>query len=326
MNFLNLQYFLAVAQELNITKASQQLRISQQSLSNHILKLEKELGTQLFIRTPALSLTYAGRTLQKSASQMLDLKRQMVSEIEDISNNHRGELRIGISFTRGQTILPDILPRFKKTHPFVDISLMEQNSEALESALQHGLIDLMIEFTPIKLESAESIQIFKDRLFLIVPRSYMDELYGNKADDMRARFETDVDITAFKEYPFLMLKKGNKARSIMDEYFLRHGITPHILMETENTQTAFALAVQGMGIAVYPEMFLCSRHALSLPNLMSPPVDCFPLNDPLTVRMLAIAYDKNRYVTNVMRDFIDLSKEVFSRGFVPSDFGRGRTF
>ena len=76
MNFLHLKYFLMVAKELNITRAAERLYISQQSLSNHISNLEKELETKLFVRSPKLSLTYAGEQLVDTATQILDLQSQ----------------------------------------------------------------------------------------------------------------------------------------------------------------------------------------------------------------------------------------------------------
>ena len=63
MNFLHLKYFLMVAEELNITRAAERLYISQQSLSNHISNMERELDVKLFTRSPKLSLTYAGGLL-----------------------------------------------------------------------------------------------------------------------------------------------------------------------------------------------------------------------------------------------------------------------
>lgn len=89
MNFSNLQYFVTVADELNVTKAAEKLYISQQSLSNQIIKLENELGVKLFVRNPGLKLTYAGDRLYKSARHILDLHNQMLSEIEDIKDNKK---------------------------------------------------------------------------------------------------------------------------------------------------------------------------------------------------------------------------------------------
>src|SRR5699024_5857322 len=70
MNFLHLKYFLLVAEELNITRAAERLFISQQSLSNHISNMEKELDVKLFTRSPKLSLTYAGDLLVETATQI----------------------------------------------------------------------------------------------------------------------------------------------------------------------------------------------------------------------------------------------------------------
>ena len=67
MNFLNLHYFLVTAEEMSITRAAKRLFISQQALSAHISNLEKEYGVQLFDRSPAFSLTYAGKRFRRRA-------------------------------------------------------------------------------------------------------------------------------------------------------------------------------------------------------------------------------------------------------------------
>ena len=72
INFLNLEYFLVAAEELNFTKAARKLYISQQSLSNHIANLEKEFDVVLFNRTSPLTLTYAGQALQSRARALLE--------------------------------------------------------------------------------------------------------------------------------------------------------------------------------------------------------------------------------------------------------------
>lgn len=85
MNFLHLKYFLMVAEELNITRAAERLYISQQSLSNHISNMERELDVKLFTRSPKLSLTYAGGLLVETATQILDLYSQYQTKVGDIN-------------------------------------------------------------------------------------------------------------------------------------------------------------------------------------------------------------------------------------------------
>lgn len=306
MNFLSLEYFLAVAQDLSITKAAEKLFISQQSLSNSIIKLEKVLGVKLFNRSPSFSLTYAGSKLVVAATKIMDIRTQILNEIDDASKNHRGEIRIGISHTRGCSVLPEILPRFKETHPLVKISLVEANSEALEEKLNNGGIDLMFGFLPIMLDCVKIVELFHERMYLVVPKRLTDELFGDKSEFMRGKYSVSGDISAFKDCPMIMLKQGNRIRAMMDEVFAAYDITPNIVLETDNIETAFALAARGMGITVYPEMYLnVFRHGTE------PDVDLFPLADKSAVGTLAIGYSVKRYLSTAARDFIRLAEEIF---------------
>jgi len=308
MNFLSLEYFITVAEELNITKAAERHYISQQSLSNQIIKLEKELGVQLLNRTPSLSLTYAGSRFLRAATHITDVKKQILQEIDDINNNNRGEIKLGVSHTRGSAILPEILPIYNQKHPLIEISLVEANSETLESQLQHGMIDLMIGFAPITLEGIETIPLMTDRLFLVVPRKFMVQVFGDKTNFMRGKFSESADITPFKDCPFLLLKKRNRVRSLIDSYLKSKNMNPQILLETENVETAFALSVKGMGLTVYPEMFLNSLH-VNFSNESD--VDFFPLNNSSTVCNICLAYSSTRYQSKAVEDFIKTAQQVY---------------
>lgn len=312
MNFSNLKYFLVASEEMNITKAAQRLHISQQALSNHISKLEHELGTPLFERTPTLSLTYAGRRLVEASTQILDIQAQFLTEVDDINQNARGELTIGITHTRGQAILPLVLPEFMKSHPYIDVRIEEANAKDLEESLQHGFVDLVIGFTPFFTENANITELSPDRLFLAIPKHYMENLYGEAANEMRARYKKGVDIAIFKEMPFILLKKGDRIRTILDDYFKKRRISPKILLETSNIQTAFALALSGMGISIYPEMFMRGSTTLSSQSFhnTSDSVDLFPLESESTTETLAIAYNKERYLTTAAKDFIAMCHDV----------------
>ena len=130
MNFLHLKYFLLVAEELNITRAAERLYISQQSLSNHISNMERELDVKLFTRSPKLSLTHAGDLLVETATQILDLHSQYLAKVGDFNRDYMGVLRLGISHTCGLALLPEVLPKFQAEFPMVEFSLFEGKREA----------------------------------------------------------------------------------------------------------------------------------------------------------------------------------------------------
>lgn len=312
MNFSNLNYFLVAAEELNITRASHRLHISQQALSNHITKLEEEIGAQLFERTPSIALTYAGERLVETATQILDLHEQYLNEVKDLNGESKGELTIGITFTRGQALLPLLLPKYKKLYPNVNIRIEEANTVDLEDMLQRGSVDLILGFSPFHTPCAEVTEISSDGLFLAVPTPIMDSLFGDKVEEYRSEFAKEADIKAFKDAPFILLKKGDRIRTIIDSLFKKQQIVPHVLCESTNIQTAFALAKKGLGITVYPEMFLRGETTLSANMDVNQDMEYYPLRSNETTEHLAIAYNKDRYLRRSAKDFIELAKEELS--------------
>lgn len=309
MNFLNFHYFLVAAEELNITRAAERLYISQQSLSSHIIKLEKEYGVELFDRsTPHLTLTYAGTRLARLAVQILDLNKQISNEMNDINNNTKGKLTIGISHTRGRFILPDILPFYKTNYPGIELSLVEGNSNELEQKILHGQIDLIIGFSPIKLEEAETIEILSEKLFIIVPDIILKKQFSKDYEGLLEQLKSGTNVTILEKCPFLMLSKENRLRTIADEYLKKNGIKPNIILVAENIETLFALCIEGMGITFYPELFVKKINPL-ITSESAEKVHIIPLNDRSTDGKLVIGYHKGRYLSDASKKFISLVKE-----------------
>ena len=310
MNFQHLKYFLTVAEELNITRAAERLYISQQSLSNHIANLERELDVKLFTRSPKLSLTYAGGLLVDTATEMLDLHRQYLSKVGDINKQYVGALRVGISHTCGLALLPDVLPKFRLEFPQVEFSLSEGNSTQLEDELAHGRTDLIICFQPIIMEGVTTVPLTEQRLMMVAPRTFTGHLFGEQAEEVRKQFAQGADIRAFEAMPFVLIKRGNRTRSIVDQYFRRYYFKPQLILETENTVTTLAMAQAGVGVTICPELFL---RALPAPTAGSAGVDLFPLTDPSTYGRLVAGYREGRCLPNFGQRFVELTQEMLQK-------------
>ena len=307
MNFRNLQYFLRAAEEKNITRAAQKLYISQQSLSGHIAKLEEELGVVLFERGGELKLTYAGERLYLLAQRICSLEREILRETGEISDRRRGRLRLGISYTCGRAILPRLLPDFRADHPQVEISLMEGNHQKLNEWLASGEIDVLLGYSPIDVPGAEVYPLLQERLFLVCPKAVTARVFGEAAEEGRRSGWPDFDIRALRGCPFILLKSGNRIRTMFDAYLEKKDFMPEILLETENIETAFALAGQGMGITVYPELFLSSLHAEAE---QSPDIDLLPLPAGEATGTLAVAFLEKGYHAPAVLDFITLCRRM----------------
>ena len=247
INFLNLEYFLVAAEELNFTKAAKQLFISQQSLSNHISNMEKEFGVVLFNRTSPLTLTYAGQALKKRARQLLALKDETYRELADIKDFSVGRLTIGLSHTRGRVILPEILPTYREQFPNIELHLMEGNSTMLDNGLLHGDVDLIIGMLPFKVENVGTVPICEEEILLAVSDAVLERSFPGHLEEIKARLNEHTDLSLLSRCPFLLINEGNRVRTLADEMLEDAQITPRIVLETENIETVLALAIRGNG-------------------------------------------------------------------------------
>ena len=315
MNFLNLEYFLVVASEGNITRAAERLNVSQQALSNSIARLENELNCKLFDRKKDLTLTYAGKQFKASAEKILDIKRQTQTVLDEIGEGGRGELRIGISYTRGQAILPLLLPAFSRQYPLVELHVTEGSTHVLEEDLDRGRIDVLIGFAPFMVESAEYTELMKDHLYLVLPKTLMAQSFGNKAQEVLDEYKKNMDISIFKDLPFILLKEGDRIRAIVDREFYAKGLKPQIKLETQNIQTAFALASEGMGLAVCPELYLGSSYVTPgmSQSLVRKKVDVLPFSNSISQDAIAIGYNRERHLSHFALDFINTALETFGK-------------
>ena len=284
MNFLALTYFKTVADELNITHAAQKHYISQQALSSHIRNLENELGVRLFDRNPRLSLTDAGRCLYEAVQGIDSINSTLNEKLNNIRNEERGELRLGLSFTRGQFILPSVLPGYALDHPQVHISIFEEHSSNLLERLIRGELDFWITADNPSVEGFTSDPMFEEHFFIVIPKKVLSSVTGpEKAALILNKKNEDFALEDIIDCPFVLLNPGNRSRDMFDNALRSRKLTPKILLETENSQTAFALAQKEMALTIYSDMFLRNYTGKLNPDVSIIPVDRFMPPDVLRV-------------------------------------------
>lgn len=144
MELVSLYYFTELAKDLHMTRTAERLYISQQTLSNHIARLESYYGTPLLYRKPALSLTPAGEHVLSSAKAIINEEANLKARLSDIEEQQRGVLRFGASTLRMNTSLPHILPRFSERFPLVEIRLTDTISSELTELVLAGELDLAL--------------------------------------------------------------------------------------------------------------------------------------------------------------------------------------
>ena len=146
MDLKQLTYIVKIAEEGSITKASEKLFISQSGLNQQLLKLENELGQQLFHRGKNdFRLTEAGQIYVDYARKILSLKEEAYNKLNDLANNQTGRLRIGLTPERGVNMLMNVYPEFYRRFPHVTIEPMEIGIHRQLDMISRGYLDLGFE-------------------------------------------------------------------------------------------------------------------------------------------------------------------------------------
>jgi len=302
MDNINWKYFVVAAEEHNFTKAASKLFISQQSLSNYIVKLENNMGVELFNRKANLALTEAGECLYRNAIKILMIEEQTEQELQDIRDFRTSTLRIGISGQLGAKVLPKVLPDLKVLYPNLKIELHEKGVKNLEKDLIDGKIDLMYAYEELKHKDM-ACEIYKQDRAVIVLSEKMWKQYFMEEERKEILSMEKVPLEYFTCCPFVLLKEGNWQNIQIRDYCNKKGITLNVLMRTAMIDTMVNLASVGYCATICQDKYVQKEYMSK--NLK---IQCFYLDDPIFSPNSAIIYMKNRYLPKVMRDLIKISK------------------
>ena len=213
MNEKHMLYVLTVLKEGSFTNAARKLFVSQPSLSQIVKSAESTLGAPIFNRnTDPITLTPAGQLYVDAAKQITTISTNLTKQIEELSNEEFGKLRLGISVQRGMEILPYIYPRFKQQFPHVDLILHEQGSANMERSLIEGTVGIALLTTSPK---------YEELVYELIQHESMD-LIVNKECELAKRIlpGTPIDIKEAKDEIFVCSKHGHSARTILDTLFI----------------------------------------------------------------------------------------------------------
>lgn len=302
MNFDSLEYFSVLAQARSFTRAAEMLHITQQSLSSHIAGLEKELNCQLVVRRIPLELTYAGKTFLRYAEDIRHLQHTMQQELCDISQNQRGELRVGAAITRSHVVLPRIVEAFQQKYPQVAVTISETTNDMLPKLVMDSSIDLAIgEFS--KASPELNVEPFYDeRIVLCIS----DTLLARCGIDLSAH-EAEVrggDLRALQNCPFVMGTAEGIAGRIGREFLRQSDIHPIVRASSENLETLLSLCQRGVGACFSPENLL--HTVLSDEQLEQMHILRFDERASYPIRF---CYLRRPYQWSVIQEFIRIARE-----------------
>lgn len=248
MNLLPMYYFSVIVEKGSISRAAQELNITQQTMSAHVAAMEKELQCVLFRRRPRLELTYAGQKFYQYAVRFLKLYDAMGREFRDIACMDTGVIRVGVSFTRSRLFMPALIMEHQKKYPNVEVDITEDTNAVLQEKLKEGEIDVAIEAHFDEEPGICSRLLYEEEMLAAVPNALLK-------GDMRHRLE-DGDLTVLQEMPFLASKSGDITGRIASALLKKYGVVARRIMVSENIATILRVCLMGGGACFVPDAML----------------------------------------------------------------------
>ena len=283
MKLSQLRSYEVICKHSNITKASEELHISQPSLSGVINDLEREFGVTLFYRQRnGLRITPEGERLLELSRALTGQADELVREMTELGQK-KSSVRLGLPPMIGSIVFPSIFRAVKERHPNVDLKISEIGSASGISLVLDGALDAAIISSDGKLPSSIDFINIRDIKILFFCNA------SEQLDDMAV-----VDYERIREIPLVLLREDSFESAFVNGEFEKRGIRPNVILHTSQLFTIRNLLDNSSAATFLYE------------GLLSPSeekIAAVPLPDSPDIHIRLI-WNKNHQQPNGLRDII----------------------
>ncbi|MDF3298241.1 LysR family transcriptional regulator [Streptomyces tropicalis] len=263
-----LAHFAGVARTEHVTRAAQEMQVPQSTLSRALVRLEEDLGVDLFARHGrTVSLTPAGRRFLGFVERALAEIERGAEEARADADPAAGKVAFGFLHTMGAETVPGLLQAFRADHPRVRFGLVQNYGEAMLEGLRAGELDLCLTSPVPDAPDLVARRLDEQKLRLVVPA------------DHRLAARRRVRLAEAAEDTFVTLEPGYGLRRITDDLCREAGFTPRVAFEGEEAETLRGLVAAGLGVALLPP-----------PAVPRPGVAELTVTEPRAVREIGVAW------------------------------------
>jgi DNA-binding transcriptional LysR family regulator len=291
-----LQYFVAVAEQGSVTRAAQNLSISQSSITEALKELESDLGVELFDRHPrGLSLTHNGHQFMRHATRILATVSDARTSFSGTRNEPGGTLNIGVTSLVAGYVLSDLLARYRRACPGVEVSAIEDNGGYLEHLLVGGELDVAVMVISNLRDrmalQAEILETSPYRLWLPAGHPLVS------ADIIGVE-----DIT---REPLIMLTI-DEIEENTGKLLTALGARPHVAFRTRSVEAVRSLVATGAGVALLPDLVYRPW------SLEGDRIESRDVSGSLPVVQVGIVWRKGSSLPQAARDFVGIAESMRS--------------
>ena len=292
MELQPLIYFKCVAKLENMSRAAEQLHITQPALSKSIAHLEGSLGVPLFDRNGrSIKLNRYGKFFLERTEHILRDYDRAREDLTNLIAPGQGEVSIGFMHTLGMQVIPALMTDIRHDYPQMKFQLTQSNSSVLLKKLEAGELDLCLISSLEYSSNVHWEKLWDEELFLIVPKGHAlaDRSY--------------VELAQFAQEPFISIKNGNSLRKSVDELYRQEGFTLNVAFEGEEVHTVAGLVESGLGVSLIPRIKGLEQYHLHIISVTA--ANC--------KREIGLAYMQNRFQSAVTEQFLQFVRHYFAQ-------------
>jgi DNA-binding transcriptional LysR family regulator len=291
MDVRDLQIFLSVSKHLNYTRAGEEINLSQPSVSVRIHQLESELRVKLFEQLgKKVVLTDAGQLLVPYANRVIAAVDDAHHAVDELQGLERGSLRIGASTTPGMYLVPQVVARFKRSHPKIDIHLRIKDTREVEDGVLNNEFDFGFVGGHLAAAEVSAHAWLTDELLLVVSP---DHRLTNKKTVRKQDLEGER---------FIVRESGSATRATIVTQLQQANFELETVIEMENPESIKKAVQSGLGIA------FISKFAIAT-ELKAKTLTAIRVRDLTINRELKIVHRKDKHLSRAAVAFIEMARD-----------------
>ncbi|MCU7920329.1 MAG: LysR family transcriptional regulator [Candidatus Thiodiazotropha sp. (ex Epidulcina cf. delphinae)] len=290
MELRQLTSLVALAESgFNVTEAAERLCLVQSAVSQHLARLEQELGTRLFVRKGKrlIALTAAGEAVLNYARQALAIRENILAIGRDHVEEASGVLRIGTTHTQARYVLPLVIRYFRLTYPSVSLQIHQGTPQQLVEMALTDQVDFSICTEELGQHSSlTAIPCYRWNRSLITPKKHP------------LLKERPLSLESVCNYPLITYTFGFTGANRMQTSFTRLGLKPQVVLSAADTDVIKTYVREGLGVGLIASMAYSPKQDGDLVLQ--------DLSHLLPWETTWIAYHKDKYLRRFQQRFIDL--------------------
>lgn len=308
MYIKEINYLLSILQHGNISKAAEELYISQPALSKFLRNVEKQMGAALFSRQGSeLVPTYIGSRYLEYARKIANLQEDWNLEYSDLAGEEHGRMSLMMPPMRNLCLAPYTLAQFWSKYPNVQVITLEQSSLVQKYLLERRDIDFVIQSDTEPSTSMVHEPLGSEEVVLLMAPNHPLAACGVEKPGCKYPW---FDLQLAKDMPFVLNPQTQTTGKVSWRLLEEAGIVPNVLMQTNSTGIAIQIAASGSALAFSPETYTRILPAGTRPL-------CFSVGNPRSEITLYAIYQHNRYLPSYIKYYWELIRSYMENPHFP---------